>query len=137
MSDIKLVPPPLVAPKIKIDTETRLHLLTDREEEAQVIVHCHFFAPNESSLIRIWKTTYLFAHRSSHKSLLLHAENITLFPLWTGVEANKMHSFTLIFSPLPKNCSSFDLIEKIPESGGFEVLNITRNEMDVYKVKIA
>lgn len=136
MSEIELIPPPLVAPKIKVDTETRLHLLTDLEEEAQVIVHCNFHAPNEASLIRIWQTTYLFPHRSAHKSRLLHVENISLFPLWTGVAANEVYAFTLIFSPLPKSCRSFDLIEKIPESGGFEVLNIARNETDVYRVRI-
>jgi hypothetical protein len=136
MTEIDLPHPPVISPKIKIDPATRLHLLTDREEEAQVIVHCTFVAPNETSLIRIWQTTFLFAHNSPHRSRLLHVENISIFPAWTSVNANEVKKFTLIFSSLPKNCKAFDLIEKIPQSGGFEVSNIPRNERDVYEVSI-
>ena len=39
------------------------------------------------------------------------------------------------FSGLPRSCTSFDLIERIPEPGGFEVRNIGRNKTDVYEVE--
>jgi hypothetical protein len=37
---------------------------------------------------------------------------------------------------LPKNCDSFDLIERIPEPGGFIYTNIKRNKTDVYHLVI-
>ncbi|WLD24801.1 hypothetical protein NU10_05330 [Flavobacterium dauae] len=49
---------------------------------------------------------------------------------------NKPLEFTLIFKGLSKSCESFDLVEIIPEEGGFEVLNINRNSSDVYYVTI-
>ncbi|MPN29566.1 hypothetical protein SDC9_177019 [bioreactor metagenome] len=44
--------------------------------------------------------------------------------------------FTLVFSGLPDECTTFDLIEEIPEEGGFFVPNIKRNGTDVYRVII-
>jgi hypothetical protein len=65
----------------------------------------------------------------------LHCENIALHPDWMYVPSDYTACFTLFFSPLPKDCVSFDLIEKIPESGAFELLNIGRNNSDVYQLK--
>lgn len=48
----------------------------------------------------------------------------------------KDYWFTLVFSGLPKDCKMFDLIEVIPEEGGFHVKEIRRNESDIYRVKI-
>lgn len=42
----------------------------------------------------------------------------------------------MIFSQLPKTCEIFDVLEDIPESGGFEIRVIKRNKSDVYKVTI-
>jgi len=81
-------------------------------------------------------TTYLYALDSSHKSKLIHAENITLFPIWLTLPKDKKHTFTLIFSGLPKACKHFDLIEEINEPGGFEIRNINRNKSDVYSFDI-
>lgn len=136
MSEITILPPPILIPKIKIDPEVKLHLLTQTEEEAQVIVHCVFHGNHETNLIRIWQSTFLYAHGSMHKSRLVHHENITLFPIWTAVDVNETKNFTLIFSALPKSCMTFDFIEKIPESGGFQVLNIPRNKSDVYSIEL-
>ena len=33
-------------------------------------------------------------------------------------------------------CKVFDLIEEIPESGGFKIYDIRRNKSDVYRVDI-
>jgi len=46
------------------------------------------------------------------------------------------NSYLIIFIPLPKSCDFFDLLEDIPESGGFFVRNIKRNKADVYHVQI-
>lgn len=107
------------------------------EEEKQVIVHCCFPATfMEGSLVRIWSSTYLIDKISGHKSSLVHQENISLFPSWTAVAPFKDYWFTLIFTGLPKDCTSFDLQEIIPEEGGFHVKNIKRNGTDVYRVKL-
>lgn len=106
------------------------------DTEGQVIVHGVFKnTSTEAQLIRIWQTTVLIAHQSNHKSRLLHTENITLFPYWTIIEPNTHHSFTLLFARLPKNCTSFDLVEEIPQAGGFEIRNIPRNKQDVYHLE--
>ena len=85
--------------------------LTNIEEEKQVTVHCKYIG---STKIRIWKSTFLCAHNSNHKSKLIHAENITLYPEWTLLEEGKKTRFTLVFTGLPKDCEQFDLIEDIP-----------------------
>ena len=68
----------------------------------------------------------------SHRSKLIHAENITMFPTWMNVGRKQTVNFTLIFTGLPRHCKQFDLIEKIPEEGGFVIKNIERNNTDVY-----
>jgi hypothetical protein len=82
--------------------------------------------------IRIWKSTFLHAKGSSHRSSLIHVENISLHPTWTHVSEGETINFTLIFSGLPKDCEYFDLIEDIPEPGGFIINEIKRNNSDVY-----
>lgn len=121
-----------------IATEILESLQTKIEEEKQVIVHCCFPAsPSLGNLIRIWNTTYLIDQNSSHKSKLIHAENISIFPYWTPVPFMKDFWFTLVFSGLPKDCTSFDFKEEIPEEGGFFVKSIKRNSSDIYRIKIS
>lgn len=115
-----------------VDLKTRFEMLTEYEEEAQVVVHFSFKAIAENQLIRIWKSTFLFPHNAAHKSKLLHCENIPLFPNWLLVEANQTVHFTLFFSGLPRDCHTFDLLEIIPQEGAFELRNIRRNDTDVY-----
>lgn len=114
--------------------QEELDVLTD--EERQVIVHCTYKNTFDLGLIRIWKSTFLIDKDSLHKSILLHAFNITIFPEWKMVNKGETLIFTLIFSALPKSCSRFDLIEDIPQEGGFEVLNIERNLNDIYHLTI-
>ena len=121
-----------------IAEELLLEFKTQVEEEKQVIVHCCFpKSPMWGNLIRIWQTTFLLDKGSDHKSKLLFADNITIFPYWTEVPTMKDYWFTLIFSGLPKDCKSFDFAEIIPEEHGFFVENIRRNETDVYRIKIS
>ena len=123
--------------KPKIAPELLEALQPEIEVEKQVIVHCCFPAsPSADMLVRIWPSTFLIVDSLSHRSSLIHHENISLYPYWTEVPPMKDFWFTLVFSGLPKECKSFDLIEIIPQEGGFNVQNIKRNGTDVYKVKI-
>jgi hypothetical protein len=105
-------------------------------EDSFVYVHCHFKNEGGEMLIRIWRSTFLIDRNSSARSELLHADNISFAPLWCVVPAHSTYSFLLIFSGLPKDCTSFDLIEDIPQAGGFFVSGIARNARDVYHVNI-
>ncbi|SFN82592.1 hypothetical protein SAMN05421594_4334 [Chryseobacterium oleae] len=123
---------PIIAKELLESLQTKI------EEEKQVIVHCCFPAsPFLGNLIRIWNSTYLLDNQSDHKSKLIHAENITIYPNWTAVPFMQDFWFTLVFSGLPRDCKSFDLKEVIPEEGGFFVESIKRNSLDVYRVKIS
>lgn len=124
--------------KPKIAEELLQSLQTRTQEEKQVIVHCCF--PGSAAfgnLIRIWQSTFLIDDAIGHRSHLIHAENIAVFPYWTEVPPMKDFWFTLVFSGLPKECKRFDFMEVIPEEGGFFVQNIRRNESDVYRIKIS
>lgn len=113
-----------------------IETLLETHTEAQIIVHCHFYASHIGDRYRIWKSTYLIDIKTQAKSKLLHAENVPFNPEWKIAQSVGWHSFTLVFEPLPKNCKSFDLIEQIPESGAFYVPNIMRNYNDVYNVEL-
>ncbi len=104
-------------------------------EEKVTIVHCTYNFPEifEPSAIRIWPTTYLLQDDGKQKKLL-QAFNISSFPEWKMV--NNGHRFTLIFEGLSKECKVFDLIEDIPEPGGFKFPGIQRNNTDVYWLDI-
>ena len=103
-------------------------------EDSYVYVHCSFDNSNSDALIRIWKTTFLVDHVSGVKSQLIHAENISIAPLWTIIPDKSVYNFILIFSALPKSCRIFDLIEEIPQPGGFYIKDIPRHALDVYHV---
>jgi hypothetical protein len=109
---------------------------TDVLEESHVYVHCYFNNTSTNLLIRIWKSTYLTDKNSSHRSKLVHIENISYAPVWTPVPPNSPFQFLLIFEALPKGCEIFDLVEDIPQPGGFYVSSIMRNKKDVYHVHI-
>lgn len=126
----------ITKPKIEIAPELLAMTKTLIQAESQVVIHCLITAPWYSEIgVRIWPTTYLYDHHSSHESELVHFENISAYPEWTMVQPGKSSFFTLFFSGLPKSCTTFDLKEEIPELEGFEVLAIKRNETDVYYVK--
>jgi len=128
----EVIAKPIIAKELLESLQTKI------EEEKQVIVHCCFPAsPFLGNLIRIWNKTYLLDNSSSHKSKLIHAENITIYPNWTAVPFMRDFWFTLIFSGLPKDCTSFDFKEIIPEEGGFFVKSIKRNGSDIYRIKIS
>jgi hypothetical protein len=120
-------------PGVEVDTLPSIAPTT--LEDSFVYVHCHYNNTAGGMLIRIWNSTFLVDKGSGSRSKLLHAENISFAPVWTQIP-NGSYSFLLIFEGLPKSCQLFDLIEDIPQPGGFEVRSIARNEKDVYHIDI-
>ena len=112
----------------KTKTEVKTEVKTLESEERQTIIHC---SCGDDYAFRIWPTTFLIEHGSDKRAKLITAFNISFAPQWT---LNDGKGFTLIFEGLSKSCTTFDLKEMIPEEGGFEILNIKRNKMDVYTV---
>ncbi|MBL7902241.1 MAG: hypothetical protein JNK73_09615 [Bacteroidia bacterium] len=102
---------------------------TLESEERQTIVHCSI-AEGEYAY-RIWPSTFLVERGSGRRAKLITAFNISFAPEWT---LNDGKGFTLIFEGLSKTCSIFDLVEIIPQEGGFEAKGILRNKTDVYHV---
>ncbi len=125
---------PKVKPAVDIDTMTSID--PSVLEDSFVYVHCYFNNKSDEMLIRIWKTTYLIDKGSSSRSKLVHAENISFAPTWTSIPGKRQYSFLLIFHALPKSCQSFDLLEDIPQAGGFFIQNIQRNQTDVYHIHL-
>lgn len=105
------------------------------EEERLVIVHCFMYFP-QGGRLRIWKSTYLIDKYSGHRSRLVNVFGVSIAPVWMLVDAGQSVHFTLTFERLPSSCVFFDLVEEIPEHGGFYVGNIVRNKADVYKIRI-
>jgi hypothetical protein len=105
------------------------------EEERQTTVHCKMYL-EAGMAVRIWKSTFLVEKESGQKRQLLHNINIPIAPTWLLLEKTGWHHFTLLFEGLNKDCQIFDMKEIIPESGGFEVLSIKRNNSDVYSVQV-
>jgi hypothetical protein len=122
--------------KVLIGVDTLASIDPDVLEDSYVYVHCQFPIPAPGMLIRIWKTTVLKDCHSSGQSQLIHAENISYAPQWTLIPDQGVYSFLLIFSALPKACTLFDLVEEIPQPGGFLVKGIARNKTDVYRINI-
>ncbi|MBL7841987.1 MAG: hypothetical protein JNJ75_17705 [Cyclobacteriaceae bacterium] len=125
---------PAVKPAIDVDVLTSIdpNSLTD----SYVYVHCHYQNVYDEMFIRIWQTTFLIDRVSGSRAKLVHVENISYAPVWTHIPGNQLYTFLLIFSSLPKDCKTFDLVEDIPQAGGFFVSGISRNEQDVYHVTI-
>ena len=127
--------PSIIKPAVDVEALTNIEAST--LDDSFVYVHCNFNNMWKNMLIRIWKTTYLVDSLSAMRSKLLHAENISMAPVWTQIPDGGKYSFLLIFSGLPKSCKQFDLIEEISEPGGFFIQNISRNETDVYHLDVA
>ena len=129
-----IIEAPVIKPSIETDVLTSIDSWT--LEDQHVYVHCYFKNDLEEMLIRVWRSTFLVDKVSGLRSELVHAENISFAPQWTIIKGKRVYSFLLIFSGLPKDCKVFDLVEDIPQAGGFFVPNIKRNELDVYHVDI-
>lgn len=113
--------------KTEVEVAEKIETLT--EAERQTIVHC---TCGETYAYRVWPTTYLIERDTGKRAKLITAFNISFAPQWT---LNDGKGFTLIFEGLSKECAVFDLVEQIPQAGGFEATGILRNNSDVYQVK--
>lgn len=121
---------------IEIAKELKEQIATQTEIESQVFVHIHFQPPLIPQVLRVWSNTYLRCKESGVRCKMLFSENIAVYPQWTRVEPGVPFSFALIFENLPKKCLTFDLIEEIPEEGGFVFKDIERNSSNVYNLKL-
>lgn len=131
-----LLPEPPVKIKPAIDFQVLASIEAEVMEDSYVYVHCYLNNDVKDMLIRIWKTTFLVDDNSGCRSKLVHAENVSMAPMWTMVPDGVRYNFLLVFSSLPKSCTTFDLIEEVPTSGGFHIPNIQRNMKDVYHIDI-
>ena len=121
----------------KIETATDLLAKIYVNEEKQVIVNCNLQTDGlDNYSIRIWPTIYLIPRETNIKCSLIKSFNIAIYPVWQNIGPNANLQFTLLFAGLPSDCKIFDILEIIPEQGGFEVRNIIRNVSDVYYVNL-
>lgn len=127
---------PPVKLKPAIDAEVLASVSAETLNDSYVYVHCYFQNQWQDALVRIWKTTFLIDRAGGSRSGLIHAENISIAPLWTLIPDNSTHTFLLVFEALPKSCKQFDLVEEIPQPGGFHVPDIFRNQQDVYHIDL-
>ncbi len=122
--------------KTKRKTIQQVKQKEEADVESQVVVHCRFTGRFDDDKVRVWKSTFLVARDSEHRSELVSAFNVSMYPEWTILKKGTVLNFTLIFTGLPKSCRSFDFLEIIPQPGGFVKRNIARNQTDVYRIVI-
>jgi hypothetical protein len=131
---------PLIKEIIKTKVEIDPEVLTEIEEEAQVVVHCSFY--NDPSVyigeigVRVWKETFIIDEQTGIQNKMVKAFGIVYQPNWYFIKPGETKRFTMIFDALPKTCVSFTLAEIIPQSGAFVVKGIKRNNSDIYNVKL-
>jgi hypothetical protein len=130
----------IAEPPVKVKPSVDLEILTSISpatlEDSFVYVHCYYDNPYQDMMIRIWRSTFLIDKASGSRSKLIHIENISFAPVWTKIPDGSLYSFLLVFEGLPKSCQNFDMIEDIPQAGGFEVRDVARNTSDVYHLDI-
>ncbi|MFK7806695.1 MAG: hypothetical protein AB8F74_02740 [Saprospiraceae bacterium] len=122
-------------PTVEISTDLLDQLQAFTAEESQVVVHCIYSSDKPWMHIRIQPTTFLYDIGSSHRSDLVHFENIVLAPNWQRLPQTGEAFFSLIFSGLPKGCTAFDLVE-LNEPSPFQATGIGRNSDDVYYISL-
>ena len=121
--------------KPEVEIAAAIRELVKQQPEKCTIVHCRY-AIESGSMYRIWPETFLIENDGSRRRLI-KAFNITLMPHWTLYFAEVgVVRFTLIFEGLSRNCSSFTLLEEIPEPGGFYSDVVGRNNSDVYEAAV-
>lgn len=125
---------PPVKAKPFVDTDVLFSIRPELLNDSYIYIHGYVQPQTHEMLIRIWPSTFLVGQKAGERAQLIHAENITFAPVWTLVEQKQRYNFLLIFSALPKACRVFDLVEEIPQPGGFLIPNISRNDTDVYHV---
>ena len=124
-----------ISSPVKIDAK----LAELPSEERQVVIHINHHPCFQSCVssgacsVCLNSTVYLLPNTISTPSLLVHAINAELLDNMMSLKKEVMN-FSLIFSGLPRDATSFDFIE--PGDGGWRLLNIKRNKIDVYVLRI-
>lgn len=136
-SSLSLVSAAKTLEKTKRKTTVQVKQKVEADVESQVVVHCRFTGRFNDDKVRVWKSTFLVARDSEHRSELVSAFNVSMYPEWTILKKGAVLNFTMIFTGLPKSCRSFDFLEIIPQPGGFVKRNIARNQTDVYRILIS
>jgi hypothetical protein len=127
---------------VEIFNDPITSLLEQAQEQGQVIVHCLHYGCSSmcgrtiKCELRLNPSIQLIPTNGSNPSHLLQAYNINLPPARNFKESYGTE-FTLVFSGLPKDCTSFDFIEPDEDGRGWQVKNIKRNKTDVYYVYLA
>ena len=86
------------------------------------------------TLHRIWANTIqLECLQTSAKYELKGMLNVSQYPEKTAYLEPSV--YTLLFDRPNRECTSFNLVEDIPESNGLITLDIERNDLDVYFVQ--
>ena len=126
---------PTISSSVAIDAK----LAELPSEERQVVIHINHHAcfrtcvSSGACSVCLNSTIYLLPNTVSTPSLLVHAINADLLDNMMILKKEVMN-FSLIFSGLPRDATSFDFIE--PGDGGWRLLNIKRNKIDVYVLRI-
>ena len=113
----------------EITPEIELQKVEFGEIENQVTIHIE---NGIHQYVRIWNSVELIDSVSNTNAKLVQVYGAPMFPDWKFIPKGK--KYTLVFEGLRKSCKQFDLIENIPQSGGFIVHGIERNNLDVYKI---
>ncbi len=122
-------PPRIHAPSIQINPALLSEIRQDRKRSTILWCMCVNFT-NADMCMRVWPGTCLVQENGVRKKLI-QAYGISLYPDWQIIQQGAI-CFTLVFEGLDKDCRKFDLVEDIPEPGGFLVKDFERNELDVY-----
>ena len=124
-----------ITPEIAKEEVIETRLSEQVEEAGMIVVHCRCSPPHGGN-VRVWPATFLLDRDSPAESKLLHVFGVSVAPEWTHIPPKGTMIFTLVFEPLPKTCTVFNFVEKIPLPGAFRVDNIPRNKADVYRITI-
>lgn len=110
----------------KVEIPPDLTLLAD---EKQITIHC---LVKGETVLSIRPDTFLMSQVPHRKAFLLFSFGAPIHPETSyGVDQR----FTLIFSPLDKECSKFNFIEGHLHPGMFLVADIIRTKEDVYNLE--
>jgi len=124
----------------EIFEEIKTITLEQVDTTGQVILHCRHYGCNAECgksircEINLNPGIALVPAEGGSPSTILHTYKINLPPK-KNYKMDYCTEFTLIFSALPKNCTSFHFIEPdAPDGEGWVIHNIKRSATDVYRL---
>ncbi len=121
--------------RISIAEELLAQVEKINQLEKQVIIHCTYNCKSKIDYLSIHENAVLQDENFIHKSNLHHVSNITIYPELIKIINKKQRQFTLVFSALPKDVTTFHLIQEDDEKEKSNELTeffIERNKKDVY-----